>query len=184
MLIGLRYLSWRYWLRHKGAFVLAGLGVALGIAVWVAIQIANASVLGAFSASLDAVAGRANLQIRGGSSGLPDKLLGEIQQRGDPRIVATAPLISRTLYAPDLKTSLLVSGVDFFSQLDFRDSSLDNGIRETRGQNAPVAGRDSQGAIRFLLDPKAIAISSELAQSEFKNRFAARIEYRAANRDV
>ena len=57
MLIGLRYLSLRYWLRHRGAFALAGLGVALGIAVWVAIQIANASVLGAFSASLDAVAG-------------------------------------------------------------------------------------------------------------------------------
>lgn len=163
MLIGLRYLSLRYWLRHRGAFALAGLGVALGVAVWVAIQIANASVLGAFSASLDAVAGRANLQIRGGSSGLPDKLLGEIMQRGDPRIQAAAPLISRTLYAPQLKTSLLVSGVDFFSQLEFRDSSLDNSMRETRGQNAPVAGRDGQGAIRFLLDPKAVAVSQELA---------------------
>ena len=163
MLIGLRYLSWRYWLRHRGAFALAGLGVALGIAVWVAIQIANASVLGAFSASLDAVAGRANLQIRGGSSGLPDKLLGEIMRRGDPRIRAAAPLISRTLFAPKLKTSLLVSGVDFFSQLEFRDSSLDNSMRETRGPNAPVAGRDSQGAIRFLLDPRAVAVSSELA---------------------
>ena len=163
MLIGLRYLSLRYWLRHRGAFALAGLGVALGIAVWVAIQIANASVLGAFSASLDAVAGRANLQIRGGSSGLPDRLLGEIMQRGDPRIEAAAPLISRTLYSPTLKTSLLVSGVDFFSQLEFRDSSIDNGIRETRGQNAPVPGRDSQGAIRFLLDPRAIAVSQQLA---------------------
>ena len=164
MLIGLRYLSLRYWLRHRGAFALAGLGVALGIAVWVAIQIANASVLGAFSASLDAVAGRANLQIRGGSSGLPDRLLGEIMGRGDPRIVAASPLISRTLYSPQLKTSLLVSGVDFFSQLDFRDATLDNGIRETRGQNAPVPGRDAGGAIRFLLDPKAIAVSSELAR--------------------
>ncbi len=163
MLIGLRYLSLRYWLRHRGAFALAGLGVALGIAVWVAIQIANASVLGAFSASLDAVAGRANLQIRGGSSGLPDKLLGEIMQRGDPRIRAASPMISRTLYAPQLKTSLLVSGVDFFSQLEFRDSSLDNSMRETRGQNAPVAGRDAGGAIRFLLDPKAVAVSQELA---------------------
>ena len=163
MLIGLRYLSLRYWLRHRGAFALAGLGVALGIAVWVAIQIANASVLGAFSASLDAVAGRANLQIRGGSSGLPDRLLGEILQRGDPRIRAAAPLISRTLYAPQLKTSLLVSGVDFFSQLEFRDSSLDNSMRETRGPNAPVAGRDAGGAIRFLLDPRAVAVSSELA---------------------
>ena len=163
MLIGLRYLSLRYWLRHRGAFALAGLGVALGIAVWVAIQIANASVLGAFSASLDAVAGRANLQIRGGSSGLPDKLLGDIMQRGDPRIKATAPMISRTLFAQQLQTSLLVSGVDFFSQLEFRDSSLDNSMRETRGQNAPVAGRDSEGAIRFLLDPKAVAISQELA---------------------
>ena len=163
MLVGLRYLSLRYWLRHRGAFALAGLGVALGIAVWVAIQIANASVLGAFSASLDAVAGRANLQIRGGSSGLPDRLLGEIMRRGDPRIQAASPQISRTLYSPQLKTSLLVSGVDFFSQLEFRDASLDSSIRDARGQNAPVPGRDSEGAIRFLLDPRAIAVSSELA---------------------
>ena len=163
MLIGLRYLSLRYWLRHKGAFALAGLGVALGIAVWVAIQIANASVLGAFSASLDAVAGRANLQIRGGSSGLPDRLLGEILERGDPRIRAASPQISRTLYSPQLKTSILVSGVDFFSQLDFRNAGLDSSIRETRGQNAPVPGRDGQGAIRFLLDPRAIAVSQALA---------------------
>ena len=163
MLIGLRYLSLRYWLRHKGAFALAGLGVALGIAVWVAIQIANASVLGAFSASLDAVAGRANLQIRGGSSGLPDELLGEIIARGDPRVRATTPQISRTLYAPQLKTSLLVNGVDFFSQLDFRDSSLDNQLRDESGRNSRVPGRDTGGAIRFLLDPRAIAVSQELA---------------------
>ena len=164
MLIGLRYLSLRYWLRHRGAFALAGLGVALGIAVWVAIQIANASVLGAFSASLDAVAGRANLQIRGGASGLPDQLLGEIIARGDPRVRAATPQISRTLYAPKLKTSLLVSGVDFFSQLDFRDAGLDNDMRAERGQNAPVAGRDSQGAIQFLLDARAIAVSQSLAR--------------------
>ena len=163
MLVGLRYLSLRYWLRHRGAFALAALGVALGIAVFVAIQIANASVLGAFGASLDAVAGRANLQIRGGSSGLPDRLLGQIVSRDDPRIEAAAPLLSRTLYSPQLKTSILVSGVDFFSQLEFRDPTIDNEIRQTRGQNAPVPGRDTGGAVQFLLDPRAIAVSRALA---------------------
>ena len=106
-------------------------------------------------------------------------------QRGDPRIVAASPLISRTLYSPQLKTSLLVSGVDFFSQLEFRDASLDSSIRETRGQNAPVPGRNSEGAIRFLLDPKAIAVSERVGgQKQLESRLALDTQHRAKARRV
>ena len=159
MLIALRFLSFRYWLRHRGAFLLAALGVALGIAVFVAVQVANTSVLGAFSASLDALTGSANLQIRGGPNGLPDELFAQIKTKGDGRIEAAAPLVSRTLVSPSLKTSVLVSGVDVFSEADFRDYEL-------RGQTRSAP--NSRGAIaepaRFLLDPNAIAVSSVLAE--------------------
>ncbi|PQV62974.1 putative ABC transport system permease protein [Abditibacterium utsteinense] len=153
MFYGLRYLSGRYWLRHRGAFLLASLGVALGIAVFVAIQIANASVLGAFSASLDATTGRANLQIRGGPGGLPDALFARIQNKNDPRITAMAPFSSRTLFSPTLQTSILVAGVDLFSEIDFRAFDLDS----TKNESA----RDQP--LSFLLDPHAIALSKSLA---------------------
>lgn len=160
MLYGLRYLSLRYWLRHRGPFLLAALGVALGIAVFVAIQIANASVLGAFSASLDAVTGKTNLQIRGGSSGLPDSLFSRIKNQNDPRIQALAPFTSRTLFSPTLQTSVLVAGIDLFSEVDFRAFDLSSAPGETRGQNASSSG----SPLRFLLDPRAIALSESLAK--------------------
>lgn len=165
MLYGLRFLSLRYWARHRGAFALAALGVALGIAVFVAIQIANASVMNAFAASVDAVAGRANLQIRGGASGLPDSLFARIQQKRDPRILAASPQLARTLYSPTLNTSILISGIDFFSEANFGTPNLtaaDDATSETRGGQTADAGRSGE-AIRFLLDPKAIAISQTLA---------------------
>lgn len=154
MFYGLRFLSLRYWLRHRGAFVLAALGVALGIAVFVAIQIANASVLGAFSASLDATTGKANLQIRGGPNGLPDALVARLKTGGDPRILAVAPFSARTLFSPTLQTSILVAGVDLFSEIDFRAFDLESEAR----------GEETKPPLDFLLDGRAIALSSSLAK--------------------
>ena len=168
MLTGLRFLSLRYWLRHRGAFALATLGVALGIAVFVAIQIANASVLGAFGASLDAVAGRANLQIRGGANGLPETVFTQILERRDGRISAIAPQFSRTVFSPTAQTSLLVSGVDIFQEIPFRARDLDAPPQNSQNAGAQNANAQSdrenaEGAIRFLLDPDAIAISQTVA---------------------
>jgi len=150
----LRFLSIRYWLRHRGAFFLAVLGVALGITVFVAVQVANYSVLASFSASLDAVSGKANLQIRGGANGLPEATFVRLKQKRDKRILAATPLLARTLYSPTLKTTLLVLGVDIFSEADFRDYEFNTGDAEVaKGQPG-----------RFLTDPTAIVISRELAQ--------------------
>lgn len=155
----LQFLSLRYWWRHKGAFALASLGVALGIAVFVAIQIANASVLNAFSASIDAVSGTANLQIRGGSSGLPDELFARIEAKNDARILAATPRVSRTLYSPTLKTTVLVNGIDFFSEIDFHD--LDTNAPQTQSRST---GSPEREPVRFLLDPQALALSESLAR--------------------
>ena len=154
----LRYLSLRYWLRHRSAFFLAALGVALGLAVFVAVQIANHSVLASFSASLDAVSGKANLQIRGGANGLPEDVYVRVKSLSDPRIHAAAPLLSKTLFSPTLETTLLIMGVDVFAEADFRD--LDLHLQETNAKQPATA---EQG-FSFLLDPQAIAITGTLAQ--------------------
>lgn len=169
MLILGRYLSLRYWRHHRGAFWLSTLGVALGLAVFVAIQIANHSVLAAFGASLDAVAGKANLQIIGGASGLPDDLAARIARRGDERIQALAPSIQKTLYSPTIQGSLLVLGVDLFAEADLRGLSWSNSTSsnasETPRGDATRGGATRGGEFtRFLLDPQAIAISRSLAE--------------------
>src|SRR3954466_5200962 len=59
---------------HPWQLRLAILGIALGVAVAVSIDLANASALRAFGLSTEAVSGRATHQILGGPSGLPDAL--------------------------------------------------------------------------------------------------------------
>ena len=159
VLILWRFLSIRYWLRHRGAFFLSTLGVCLGLAVFVSIAVANNSVLASFSASLDAVTGKSNLQIRGGQSGLPEEVFARISSTRSPvlrdNIKAQAPLLQKTLYSPTTKTSVLILGVDLFSEAGFRDF---------QAPPPDIGSRDSNQLFRFLLDPNAIAISEDLAK--------------------
>lgn len=156
----LRFLSLRYWLRHRGAFALASLGVALGVAVFVAVQVANYSVLSAFSASLDAVSGKANLQVRGGSSGLPEAVYVQLRQLQDRRIQAVAPVVSRTLVAPELSTTLLVNGIDIFAEAEFRATDW---LAATPAVTGGGSVSKSVQPLQLLLDPRAIAVSQTLA---------------------
>ena len=159
MLLLFRFLSVRYWLRHRGAFFLSCLGVALGLAVFVSIAVANTSVLASFSASLDAVTGKSNLQIRGSQNGLPESVFAQISSTRNSvirdNIKAQSPLVQRTLYSPTLQTSLLFLGVDLFSEAGFRDLSA---------PSSALGGEQSKELFTFLLDPKAIAISGDLAK--------------------
>ena len=177
MIYLLRFLSVRYWLRHRGAFFLSALGVSLGIAVFVAIQVANASVLSAFSASLDAVSGKANLQIVGGAgNGLPDSVFTKIKTSRDPllqrHVRAAAPLLSKTLFSPTLQTSLLILGVDLPSESGVRNYHFgDAESREySRGDDSENAalrdtknGTDTSSFARFITQPRSIALSKTLA---------------------
>jgi putative ABC transport system permease protein len=191
LLLLLHLLSWRYWARHRGAFALATLGVALGVAVFVAVQCANYSVLRAFSSSLEAVSGRATVQIQGGARGLPESVYEQLVQNPDPRVRAAAPTLQKTLFSPTLKagprsegTTLLVLGIDPFSQADFFDLDLETapastspstsspaGAADTSASTSARAGSSTSGGPRslrqageFLLRPDAIAISPSLAR--------------------
>ena len=64
--------SLRYLFQHPWQVGLSILGVALGVAVVVSIDLANQSAKRSFALSTDAVAGRATHHIVGGPSGLPE----------------------------------------------------------------------------------------------------------------
>ena len=64
--------SLRHLVRHPWQFGLAVLGVALGVAVVVSIDLANASARRAFTLSTEAVTGKATHQVVGGPGGIPD----------------------------------------------------------------------------------------------------------------
>ena len=85
--IALRYLR-----RHPWQLALAVLGIALGVAVAVSIDLANESARRAFALATEAVTGRATHQIVGGPSGLPDELYRAL--RVDLGARAAAPVLT------------------------------------------------------------------------------------------
>lgn len=128
--------SRRYLTRHPWQIGLAMLGVALGVAVVVSIDLANASASRAFSLSTEAVTGRTTHQIVGGPQGLPDALFRRLLvDAGLGGELPMAPVVEG--YGVIRRTSgegarvLRVFGVDPFSEQPFRPYL--NGQGESEG---------------------------------------------------
>ena len=107
---------WRYLERHPLLVVLNVLSVALGVAVYLAIQIANHSANRSFAAGIDLVAGKAHLEIRGDV----DETLWPLVAR-QPGVQAVTGLVEGKITFPDWPGEYLhVLGVDLFSGEAFR----------------------------------------------------------------
>jgi len=111
--------SRRFLLRHPGQLVLTVLGVALGVAVVVSIDLAILSSRAGFEASTETVAGRATHRIEGGAARLPDDLLARI--RSEAGVRASAPVVEAYGLTDALPgRALRLLGVDPFSERPFR----------------------------------------------------------------
>jgi putative ABC transport system permease protein len=102
--------------RHPLLALLNVLSVALGIAVYLAIQIANHSANRSFAAGIDLVAGKAHLEVRGD---VDETLWPELARQ--PGIHAVTGLVEGVVILPDFPGEYLrVLGVDLFSGEPFR----------------------------------------------------------------
>ena len=102
--------------RHRLLALLNVLSVALGIAVYLAIQIANHSASRSFAAGIDLVAGKAHLEIRGDV----DETLWPVLAK-QPGVRAVTGLVEGTVTLPDFPGEYLrVLGVDLFTGEPFR----------------------------------------------------------------
>ncbi len=144
ILAGLRDLRRRPW--QSGLMVL---GVALGVAVVIAIDLANGAARRGFELSTEAVVGRASHQIQGGPSGVPQEFYRRL--RVDLGVRTSAPIVEGIVYARDFGDQpLRVLGVDPFAERPFRDY---------------LAGMPgvSPGFEAFYLQSNAVLIGSPLA---------------------
>ncbi|HEY2322949.1 MAG TPA: FtsX-like permease family protein [Thermoanaerobaculia bacterium] len=107
-------------IREKTRTALTVLGIAVGVAVIVAIQLANQSALRAFRESVDAVAGRANYQIVPEAGALNEQLLLKLQPFWDAG-VRFAPVIDVEGVDEATQQPIRMLAVDLLSDLHFRD---------------------------------------------------------------
>lgn len=149
--------SWRYMLRHPWQIGLCILGVALGVAVVVAIDLANASAQRAFTLSTESVAGRATDQIIGGASGLDEALYRRL--RVDLGLRQAAPVVEGYLIAPSLggRTAQLL-GIDPFAEGPFR-AFLSGPGAAVATAGAPI------DLTRLLVEPGTVLIAEDTAQA-------------------
>jgi len=146
-------LSLRTLLRHPIQFALMTLGIALGVAVMVGIDLANASAERAFDLSASAVTGRATHAIVA-SAGVDEALY--VRLRTDPQWRSqfeSAPTVRAFVVSPQLgEIPFTLLGIDPFAEAPFR-SYLGGG-----------QGFDFQSLTRLLTQPGAILLSAQTAE--------------------
>lgn len=148
--------SLRYLIKHPWQFGLSVLGIAMGVAIVVSIDIANHSSAKAFDLSMNAVAGKATHQIIGTSEGIPDSFYTYL--RIEKRIKNIAPVIETYVSIPDSNKKVFkLLGIDVFAERPFRDylantaASIDGKLKD------------------FLTKPGAVILSSESLSALNKN---------------
>ena len=143
--------SARYLLHHPWQIGLSFLGIALGVAVVVAIDLANDSAERAFTLSTESIVGRATHQILGGPAGLPEEVYRRL--RLELGIRSAAPVVEGDVAAPDYAgRTFHLLGIDPFADASFRPYL--GGI-STAAQN---------GVVPFLTQPATCLLSSETGQ--------------------
>ncbi|MFT5469185.1 MAG: putative ABC transport system permease protein [Verrucomicrobiales bacterium] len=109
----------RYLWRHKLIALLDLLSVAIGVSVYLAIQTANHSANRAFESSIDVIAGKTHLEVRGVIDGVDEILLFKLAS--DPDIRAVTPMIEGFATLPEFPGRYLhIVGVDFFTNAEFQ----------------------------------------------------------------
>lgn len=114
----------RYPLRHPWQLGLAILGIALGVAVVVAVDLANASARRSFELASNRVTGHATHRIVGSHRGIPEELY--VRLRIERGLRLAAPVVTGYLPRADQPGQLLqILGIDPFAEGPFRDPAAD-----------------------------------------------------------
>ena len=137
--------------RHPWQLALSLLGVALGVAVVVAIDLASESARRALAVASDGIAGRVTHRIAGGPRGVAEQLY--VDLRFADLGVELAPVTeTRVVTVTTPARTLTVLGLDPFA------------ARALRGEESAAALLDPAVLTRLLTEPGAVVASSETAR--------------------
>lgn len=144
--------SLRYLTRHPWQTGLSILGIALGVAVVVAIDLANQGAENAFRNSMQSITGKATHQIIGGPAGVDDSLYSALKTQSG--IQQIAPVIERPVVLEHRSSgTFTLLGIDPFAEKPFRNFLNDNGLQNNRHM-----------LFSFLTQPGAILMSAFTAE--------------------
>lgn len=153
--------------RHRVRTLLALAGIVLGVAVMVAVRLANRSALDSFRSAVEYVRGEASLRIRGASGRFDERLLTDRMWLRDYGVVS--PVIEAYAMAEETPAAggvghgptLRVLGVDVLEDLSIRKYRL---LRTSRAARDPTPPE----LLRLLTDADAVVVTERFAQRQGK----------------
>lgn len=169
-------ISLRRFGEHKLRTAMTVGGVALGVAVLVAVTATNQSIFESLRDTLGNVSGKVHLEVRGGDTGLPEELLATV--RAVPGVAHAAVAVQRTL---DLAQAASAEGSEALAVLAVNFTEDPEELRHVYGlqreqvgqraqpaaqSNVPAAaptGDDFDDSLEMLDRPRQIIISDTLA---------------------
>lgn len=149
-----------YWRRAPVDFLLPALGIAVGVAAIVAIDLGSSSTVSSFSSTIERLEGRTTHQVTGHGAPLDPALAYELARL--PGVEASAPVLEQlTLLAPAERPDpdepveggepLRLIGIDPFAESGIRTLGLD--------EAADIEGQEGF-FFPFLSEPGAILVST------------------------
>ncbi len=143
----LKKITFRHLRLNKMRTFLSVIGIALGVSVFVSVQLAIHTAIESFNSTVDHVSGKANLQITSFGRGFPEEAFLKVKRV--PGIKAATPVIQFVCKIDEpIGEPLYLLGIDIFSDQQFRDYQFDESKEED---------------LNFLKNPRAIAITEKLA---------------------
>ena len=134
-------------------------GIALGIAVIVAIQLTNASSFAGFETALNTVSGRATLEIVGTGVGVSESAIASmtwLREYGEMAPIIEGDVVFRG--QPGATDTLRVLGVDMLRERAFRDYRLASAATQV---DLDAAARD---LTTLLTEPGAAIVAEKFAR--------------------
>ncbi len=149
----LRHISLRHIRHQKARTITAMLGITLGVATMVAIDIVNASVLRSFEDSINHITGKAVLQITGAESGFPEAMLERVQKV--PGVEFALPVIqTNALFSDGSRQSFIILGIDALQDHQIRSYKLSD------------ESADIPDPLLFLAKPDSLLLTRKMADRE------------------
>lgn len=151
-------LMWNHILRRATQSLLFVIGVMIGVAMMVSIDIANNSARKGFELSTEAIVGKATHDIIGGPTGLDEQFYTHIRTAIGWQ--KAAPVVSDYVVAEQLnEPAVRVFGIDPFAEGPFRSYVTASGqIIAGDGENAEL-----QAVGRFLFEPNTVLMGEQFA---------------------
>jgi putative ABC transport system permease protein len=161
-MILLRLISWPYVRKHRLRCVLTTMGIVLGVAIFVGMHAAGASVLSALNSTIDRIAGKTQLQITSGESGFPEEVLERVQAL--PEVAVAEPVIEAAVRSGvEREGNLLILGIDMTGDRSLREYDLEAGDQDVVDDPLVfLAQADSLIVTRDFAQRNALTVGSRI----------------------